>query len=317
MTEDIFISKYRPTTLAEVMGQEHVTIPLNNMIEAGHLPHLLLAGPSGTGKTTVAKIVAEMTGANMIEINASDDRGIDVVREKIKNFARTMNIQGAPFNLIFLDEADGLTRDAQQALRATMEKYSSNTRFIISCNWLDKIINPIIGRCAVFRFRPVSVNSIEEVVIRVANAEGMKTTTVGVRLLAERAAGDVRAALNILTVVQYGYGEISKTNVEAATHKVLPYATVEKLLRGLTRGENKKKWLENADKFVANLYYGGYGYRQTLGYMMDWIGNTDRVSPEVRTAFIVRLAEVDMAIKGGAFEQLQMRGLMYYLVERS
>ena len=165
--EQIWIEKYRPNNLSEVVGQEAVTTRLKNYVKESSMPHLLFAGPAGIGKTTSALALArEMFGElwkhNLHELNASDERGIDVVRGKIKEFARTAPLGETGFKIIFLDEADALTGAAQAALRRTMEKYSRTCRFVMSCNFSSKIIDPIQSRCAVFRFRPIKAEDLEK-----------------------------------------------------------------------------------------------------------------------------------------------------------
>ena len=140
---------------------------LNHLQKRMNIPHLLFAGPAGTGKSTLALIVVkelfrEDWRENYLELNASDERGINVVRDKVKNFARTKSLGSVPFKVIFLDEADALTPEAQQALRRTMENYSSTCRFILSCNYSTKIIDPIQSRCAIFRFKLLEKKDIEK-----------------------------------------------------------------------------------------------------------------------------------------------------------
>ncbi|MEC9332583.1 MAG: replication factor C small subunit, partial [Candidatus Thermoplasmatota archaeon] len=164
--EEIWIEKYRPSNLSEVVGQNPVTSRLKNYVKERSMPHLLFAGPAGTGKTTSALALAqelfgELWKHNLHELNASDERGIDVVRGKIKEFARTAPLGEDGFKIIFLDEADALTGAAQAALRRTMEKYARTCRFVMSCNYSSKIIEPIQSRCAVFRFRPIKAEDVE------------------------------------------------------------------------------------------------------------------------------------------------------------
>ena len=145
---DVWTEKYRPQRLSEVKGQEKITSRLSAFIAAKNFPHLLFAGPAGVGKTTCAMAIAhELYGEtwrdNILELNASDERGIDVARVKVKDFARTKSIEGVPFKVIYLDECDALTKEAQDALRRTMEDYAHTTRFILSCNYSSKVIPPI------------------------------------------------------------------------------------------------------------------------------------------------------------------------------
>ena len=145
---DIWTEKYRPQKLSEIKGQEQITHRLQAFVTNKNMPHLLFAGPAGVGKTTAAMAISrELFGENwrdnILELNASDERGIDVVRVKVKDFARTKAIENVPFKVIYLDECDALTKEAQDALRRTMEDYAATTRFILSCNYSSKVIPPI------------------------------------------------------------------------------------------------------------------------------------------------------------------------------
>lgn len=202
---EIWTEKYRPRTLDEVAGQSHVTERLKAYVRSRSMPHLLFTGPAGTGKTTCAlALTREMFGdnwqGNFIELNASDERGIDVVRGKIKEFARTSPVGGAEFKIIFMDEADALTSDAQAALRRTMEKYSGICRFILSCNYSSKIIDPIQSRCAVFKFKPLTDGEISGFLGRIVSDENVEIDEDALGGLVQIARGDMRRAVNSLQV---------------------------------------------------------------------------------------------------------------------
>ena len=168
----IWTEKYRPKEFSEIKGQKEIVKRVKAFVEQKNMPHQMYAGPAGVGKSTLALVVAkklfgDQWHQNLLELNASDERGIDIVRVKVKDFARTKAIGDVPFKIIFLDECDALTREAQQALRRTMENYTSTCRFILSCNYSSKIIDPIQSRCAVFRFKPLDKEDQHEIVERI------------------------------------------------------------------------------------------------------------------------------------------------------
>lgn len=199
----IWIEKYRPKEFSEIKGQEKIISRIRAFIEKGNMPHLLFAGPTGVGKTTLSLIIArslfgENWSNNFLELNASDERGIDVIRHKVKDFARTKAINNSPFKVIYLDECDSLTREAQQALRRTMEKYSKTCRFILSCNYSSKILDPIQSRCTVFRFRPLEKENIKEIILNISSKEGLNIDEDGINAIFSLSNGDARRAENIL-----------------------------------------------------------------------------------------------------------------------
>ncbi len=200
---EVWTEKYRPQKLSEIKGQEKITSRLTAFIAAKNMPHLLFAGPAGVGKTTAALAIAheffgETWRDNILELNASDERGIDVVRVKVKDFARTRSIEGAPFKLIYLDECDALTKEAQDALRRTMEDYAHTTRFILSCNYSSKVIPPIQSRCAIFRFKPLAKEVVKNILNEIGKNEGFEIDSNALELLYESSEGDMRKAENLL-----------------------------------------------------------------------------------------------------------------------
>lgn len=203
--QEIWTEKYRPKILSEIVGQETITERLKAYVTTQNVPHLIFAGPPGTGKTTAALALAhEMFGEqhwsqNFHELNASDERGIGIIRGKIKDFARTAPI-GASFKIIFLDEADSLTQEAQAALRRTIEKYTHICRFILSVNYSSKIIEPIQSRCAVFRFKPLTADDVKKFIRKIATKEHLEITPDGLEALIFIARGDMRRAVNVLQV---------------------------------------------------------------------------------------------------------------------
>ncbi|MBS3159156.1 replication factor C small subunit [Candidatus Woesearchaeota archaeon] len=198
----IWVEKYRPKTFDEIKGQRHIIPRIKAFVEKKNMPHLLLCGPPGSGKSTSAFVIAnELYGKNkedFLDLNASDSRGIDVIRMQVKDFARTKSIKDVPFKIIHLDESDALTKEAQQALRRTMENYSRTCRFILSANFPSKIIDPIKSRCSIFRFKPLDKESLYEYIDYITSNEGLILKDGVKSRLVEMGEGDVRQTVNLL-----------------------------------------------------------------------------------------------------------------------
>jgi replication factor C small subunit len=241
--EEIWIEKYRPIRLDQVTGQEETIERLKSYVATKNLPHLLFSGPPGVGKTASAVSIAreifgeDLWRENFTELNASDERGIDVVRTKIKNFAKTAPMGGAGFKIIFLDEADALTPDAQSALRRTMERFSNNCRFILSCNYSSRIIEPIQSRCAVFRFRRLSNEAIRKRLEYIAEDQGLSITEDGYEAIVYVAQGDMRKAVNSLQAAAFIDPEkpMSRETIYRTTATANP-EDIRKLIETALRG---------------------------------------------------------------------------------
>ncbi len=200
---EIWTEKYRPKDFSDVKGQDEIVKKVQAFVEQGSMPHLLFTGPAGVGKTSLSLVIArklfsEQWRENFLELNASDDRGIDVVRNTVKDFARTRAIGTVPFKIIYLDECDALTREAQQALRRTMENYTATCRFILSCNYASKIIDPIQSRCAVFKFKPLASEYVFALIDKIADNEKIVIDHAAKTALIQISDGDCRKLENIL-----------------------------------------------------------------------------------------------------------------------
>ena len=307
--EEIWIEKYRPTNLSEVVGQSSVTDRLKNYVKERSMPHLLFAGPAGIGKTTSALALAkEMFGElwkhNLHELNASDERGIDVVRGKIKEFARTAPLGEDGFKIIFLDEADALTGAAQAALRRTMERYARTCRFIMSCNFSSKIIDPIQSRCAVFRFKPIKAEDLEKYLKFVASKEGLKITSEGYQAITYLAQGDLRRAINGLQMAAAAKKEITPDVVYQAVAAARPDEVKETLELALDGNYSGAR--ERLD--TLQITYGLAG-EDVIRQMHRSVRDLE-ISDIVKVQMIEKLAEADFRLSEGANSRIQIEAVV-------
>ncbi len=305
---EVWTEKYRPDTLEEVLGHDHINDRLKAFVEKNSVPHMLFAGPAGTGKTTSAIALAkDLYGddwkQNFKETNASDDRGIGVVRNQIKDFARTRPVN-ADFKIIFLDEADNLTSDAQQAIRRTMEKYSSNTRFILSCNYSSKIIEPIQSRCAVFRFNRLEEDDVKQYIQRVAAGEGLTVTTDGVDALLTVSEGDLRKVTNVMQAASIRDADITEESVFEISAALRP-EEVNTILEQALGGQFKQA----RDELSALMIDRGLDGRDVLKSLHREIYNLD-ISEQAKLALIEKMGEYEFRIVEGGSPDVQLESFL-------
>ncbi|XP_076635244.1 replication factor C subunit RfC3 isoform X1 [Colletes latitarsis] len=214
-----WVEKYRPKKLDDLISHEEIIKTVNRFIDENQLPHLLFYGPPGTGKTSTILACARKLYSSgqfnsmVLEMNASDDRGIGIVRGQILSFASTGTMYRSGFKLIILDEADAMTNDAQNALRRIIEKYTDNVRFCIICNYLSKIIPALQSRCTKFRFGPLSANQIMPRLDDIIKEENLNVTEDGKNALITLSGGDMRKVLNVLQSTSLAFGEVTEDNV--------------------------------------------------------------------------------------------------------
>ena len=309
MFEKIWIEKYRPKKLKEMVGQEEIRERLSGFINSKSLPHCLFSGPAGIGKTTAALCMAnELFGqkwkANFLELNASDERGIDTIRTKVKDFARTMPIN-ADFKIIYLDEADALTRDAQQALRRTMESYSSVCRFILACNYSSKIILPIQSRCAIFRFSRLDKENIKSYLEKVAKAEKIKLENGTLELIIDISEGDIRKCLNMLqTAAVSTKSKITKDYILQISHRA-ESKDVRDLLNYALGGEIKKV----REKLYKLLFDYGISGEDLIKQIHKEIYNLD-IDDEKKVKLLIKTGEYEFRLTEGSNEVIQLEALL-------
>jgi replication factor C small subunit len=307
---EIWIEKYRPQTLDEVAGHDDITARLKRYVERDDLPNLLFSGPAGVGKTTCAVAIAkELYGddweQHFLELNASDQRGIDVVRDRIKSFARSsFGGRGHNYRIIFLDEADSLTSDAQSALRRTMEQFSNNTRFILSCNYSSKIIDPIQSRCATFRFGPIDEESVAEQILEIADEEGIETTEDGIDALVYAADGDMRKAINALQAAAVMGEVVDEEGVFKITSTARPEEIAEMVTHAIEGDFSKARSI--LDDLLTNKGMAGGDIIDQL-HRSVWEFDLD---DEATVRLMDRVGEVDYRITEGANEQVQLEALL-------
>ncbi|MBQ3684352.1 MAG: replication factor C small subunit [Methanomicrobium sp.] len=306
----IWIEKYRPATLNDVVGQREIVERLKNYVGAQSLPHLLFTGTAGIGKTTSAVALAreffgENWQVNFRELNASDERGIDVVRNQIKQFARTAPIGNATFKILFLDEADALTNDAQSALRRTMENYAHTCRFILSCNYSSKIIDPIQSRCAIYRFKPLDREAITEELRRIAKNEGLTISEAAMDAIIYVAQGDMRKAINALQGAAIINADISEDMIYEITSTAKPDEILE-LLHIILKGN-----FEAAENTLNELTVKrGIAPNELINQFYRTLVNDTTLDRRLKVELISHLGEADFRISEGADQNIQMEALM-------
>jgi len=306
------VEKYRPQTLDEVVGQDHIIQRLKQYINEANMPNLMFTGPAGVGKTTTAIALAKaMLGEywkqNFLELNASDARGIETVRKDIKSFCR-LKAMGAPFRIIFLDEVDNMTKDAQHALRREMEMYTKTSSFILSCNYSSKIIDPIQSRCAIFRFAPIKGHQVIKRLEIIAKAENVNYAPGTLESIVYFAEGDMRRAVNILQSTASMGEEVNEETVHDVVSKAKP-KDVRRIVNLALDGD----FMGARDLLREVMVVQGTSgedmvtqvYQEVSKMAMD-----DLIGSEDYIKLVEHIGEYDFRIREGANPRIQLEALL-------
>lgn len=310
----MWAEKYRPKTLDDMVNQKEIVERLKSFVKSRNVPHCIFAGPPGTGKTTAALCLArDLYGdayrEHIMELNASDERGIDVVRETVKTFARVRSIGEIPFKIMILDEADNMTSDAQQALRRTMERYTETCRFILCANYSGKIIEPIQSRCAPFRFTFLPREEQDKFLKHIAEKEGVKLLKDGLEAIFEVCGGDLRKAINTLQAAASLNKPVDAKVVYSIAGRANP-ADVQKMIETAMKGDFLEARKQLRDMIQKYGVAGSDIIRQI---------HTEIFRGEIPEEWKIKLAdivgEIDYRLVEGADEEVQLSALLARLVE--
>ena len=329
-----WIEKFRPKNLNDVESQEDIIISLKNCIKTKNLPHLLFFGPSGCGKTsTILALAREMFGQKywsdrVIELNASDERGIKVVREKIKRYAmNSVSIDDSipPWKIIILDEADNMTSDSQFALRKIMEDYSKVTRFCIICNYHNKIIDPIVSRCSLYRFKPIPKENIHLKLKSICDMEGSTIDNESIKMIEKISRGDLRKAINFLQRCRNfkdllnTNNNINNINIELieTMSGIIPHDTLntfieECILASKNSGIHKDS--SKVDKMVEEFYQQSYSLTIIIPYILDIIIKHKKLNDSVKSLLVKKILSIDNFLLNGCDENIQYNRLAYSIM---
>ncbi|MBI2670710.1 replication factor C small subunit [Candidatus Woesearchaeota archaeon] len=310
----IWTEKYRPSRFSEIVGQYMIVERVHAFVKNKNMPNLLFSGPAGVGKSSLALVIAkELYGPswreNFLEMNASDSRGIDVVRNIIKDFARTKAIGNVPYKIIFLDEADALTREAQQALRRTMENYTNNTRFLLSCNYSSKIIDPILSRCTVFRFKPLSKDNFSEIIKKICKNEKLKIADKAIEALFLISEGDARKMENVLQ----SCAAISQSINGKLIYDIVSLAEPKEIREVLSIA--RKDFLRARNKLLDVMLNHGLSGIDVIKQISKEIWNLD-INDERKIMLIDKCGEIEFRMVEGSDEFIQLEALLSNFLEK-
>lgn len=319
-----WVEKYRPKCVDEVAYQDEVVAVLKKSLIGLDLPNLLFYGPPGTGKTsTILAVAKELFGDmfrdRILELNASDERGINVIRDKVKTFAQ-MTASGSrpdgkpcpPFKIVILDEADSMTSAAQAALRRTMEKESKTTRFCLICNYVSRIIGPITSRCAKFRFKPLSDTILEERLKTICQLESVKCDSQAIQTLLVTSEGDMRKAITTLqSAARLKMNENITREDIIEIFGVIDEEVILNLFNSCRSGS-----FERLDRTVKDLMLDGNSAGQIILQLHDFVVPSDDLNDQQKSLICERIAVIDKRLMDGANEYLQIMDLCTFIMQQ-
>ena len=311
-----WIEKYRPQTFSDIVGNGDTVSRLAIFAKNGNCPNIIIAGPPGVGKTTTILCLARILlgpafKEAVLELNASNDRGIDVVRNKIKMFAqKRVNLEKGKHKIIILDEADSMTDGAQQALRRTMEIYSNTTRFALACNNSEKIIEPIQSRCAMLRYGKLTDAQILAKILEVCQKENVSYTDDGLEAIVFTAQGDMRQALNNLQSTNNGFGHVNSENVFKVCDEPHPLL-VKEMLEHCTQGDISKAYM-----VMQHLWRMGYAAEDLISNIFRVCKNLP-IDETLKLDFVKEIGITHLGIVDGINSLLQLNSLLARLCKRA
>jgi replication factor C small subunit len=305
----VWAEKYRPKSLKDVINQRHAIERIKAFVKERNIPHMLFAGPAGCGKTATALSLAQdlygkVWRQNVLELNASDERGIDVIRHKVKDFARTRTISPIGYRIIILDESDNLTSDAQQALRRTMEAFTSVSRFILIANFSSRIIEPLQSRCAIFRFKSLSEGDIKKYIDRIVKGEKLKISKSAIDAIIDISEGDLRKVANLLQASSVLGKRITEDVIYDVSSKAKPTDVKEMLELSLGgRFDEARKKLQDM------LLRQGLSGEDVIREIHKQIYSLD-IGEEEKVRLVEICGEYEYRLSQGSSDLLQLEALL-------